>query len=124
MLPLRAAGAMTTTELRAQAFQFVVAPGTNGTATGALYIDDGVSITQNGTTSAKMAYVQGKLTVSGSFDVDVELASVWFLGIEQAPTTVSGPGYKPMPFSYDAYCKVLRVQTDTQLYDGFEVTFS
>ena len=115
---------MTTTELRAQAFQFVVAPGTNGTATGALYIDDGVSITQNGTTSAKMAYVEGKLNVSGSFDVDVELASVWFLSIEQAPTAVSGPGYKPMPFSYDADSKVLRVQTDTQLYDGFEVTFS
>ena len=124
MLPLRAAGAMTTTELRAQAFQLFVAPGTDGTATGALYMDDGVSITQDKTTSAKMAYVQGKLTVSGSFEVDVDLANVWFLGIEQAPTSVSGPGYKPMQFSYDAVCKVLRVQTDTQLYDGFEVTFS
>ena len=124
VLPLRAAGAMTTTELRAQDFQFVVAPGTDGTATGALYVDDGVSITQSKTTSAQMAYAKGKLSVSGSFDVEVEVASVWFLGVEQAPETVSSPGHTEMPFSYDAERKVLRVQTNARLDCGFEVTFS
>lgn len=50
MLPLRAAGAMTTTELRTQDFQFVVAPCTDGTATVAA-VDDGLSVTQRKTTS-------------------------------------------------------------------------
>jgi len=124
VLPLRAASMMTTTELRAQDFQFVVAPGTDGTATGALYVDDGVSIMQKKTTNAKMAYAKGKLSVSGSFDVDVDVASVLFLGVEHAPKTVSGPGYTQPPFSYDAERKVLWVKTDTQLKRGFEVTFS
>ncbi|KAF8267580.1 alpha-glucosidase [Lactarius quietus] len=124
VLPLRAAGAMTTTELRAQDFQFVVAPGTDGTATGALYVDDGVSITQNKTTCAEMKYAKGRLSVSGSFDIDVDVASVLFLGVEQAPKIVSGPGYAQMQFSYDSERKVLRVQTNTRLDNGFEVTLS
>ena len=127
VLPLRVAGAMTTTALRAQAFQFVVAPGTDGTAHGTLYVDDGVSITQHQTASVKMAYVRGKLSVSvsGSYDVGVDLTSVLFLGVEQAPKTASGPGYSTQtPFSYDAGRKVLMVKTETQLRGNFEVTFS
>ncbi|KAI9433845.1 glycoside hydrolase family 31 protein [Lactarius indigo] len=93
--------------LRAQDFQFVVAPGRDGTAAGGLYVDDGVSIKQHKTTSAKMAYGKGKLSVSGSFDVDARVASVLFLGVEKAPKTVSGPGYSQPQFSYDAKRKVL-----------------
>ena len=107
VLLLRAVGTMTTTELRTQAFQFFIVPGMDGTATGALYINDSVSIMQDKTTSAKMAYVQGKLTMSGLFEVDTELTSMWFLGIKQAPTSTSDPGYKLMQFSYNAVCKVL-----------------
>jgi alpha-glucosidase len=126
VLPLRAKGAMTTTELRSQNFQFVVAPsGTDGTAAGALYVDDGVSVTQSTTTCAQMAYAQGKLSVSGSsFDVDVQVASVWFLGVENPPETVWGPGNAAVPIVYDAENKVLQVQTNARLDAGFEVTFS
>ena len=126
VLPLRAKGAMTTTELRAQDFQLVVAPsGTDGTAAGALYVDDGVSVTQTTTTSAHMAYAQGKLSVSGSsFEIEVKVASVWFLGVERAPEKVSGPGYVQVSFEYDAEGKVLRVQTNARLDSDFEVTFS
>ncbi|KAH9009114.1 alpha-glucosidase [Lactarius deliciosus] len=124
VLPLRAKSAMTTTELRAQDFQFVVAPGTDGTAAGMLYIDDGVSITQQKTTSAKMEYAKGKLSVSGSFDVDAKVASVLFLGVKKAPKTVSGPGYTQPTFSYDADRKVLSVETNARLDGGFAVTFS
>lgn len=46
VLPLRAKGMMMTTELRAQqSQQFVVTPGTDGTAYDELYVDNGVSIT-------------------------------------------------------------------------------
>jgi len=127
VLPLRAASAMTTTELRAQDFLFVVAPGMDGTASGRLYVDDGVSITQKETTSVEMAYAKGRLSAvsSGSFEVGVNIESVWFLGVEQAPKTVLGPGGCTwMPFSYDAERKVLRVKTETWLERGFEVTFS
>jgi alpha-glucosidase len=105
VLPLRAASAMTTTELRAEDFQFIVAPSTDGTANGTLYVDDGVSIAQVETASVEMTYAKAKLSVvaSGSFDVGVNIASIWFLGVEQAPSTVSGPSaWRQSLFSYEA----------------------
>jgi alpha-glucosidase len=127
VLPLRAAGAMTTTELRATDFEFVVAPGTNGTASGTLYVDDGVSIEQNQTTSVEMAFAGDKLSVNGSFgfEVCVKVARVVFLGVVKAPTRVkvNGAGGKgrKVPFEYDGGSEVLRVQIDTPLTQGFEV---
>src|SRR5579863_2263044 len=91
VLPLRAAGAMTTTELRATDFEFVVAPGADGGASGALYVDDGVSIVPERTTSVEMAFAEGKLCVDGSFvfEVGVKVARVIFLGVERAPSVVT-----------------------------------
>lgn len=126
VLPLRAMGAMTTTELRAKDFQFVVAPDVNGKAAGALYVDDGVSIVPEKTTSVEMTFAEGKLCVRGSFDfeVGVKVASVVFLGVESAPTAVAVyPGKDNVPFSYDHASKVLRVQIDVLLMRGFEVAF-
>jgi alpha-glucosidase len=128
VLPLRAAGAMTTTELRAVDFEFVVAPGAYGTASGTLYVDDGVSIEQEQTTSVEMAFAGGKLSVHGSFgfEVGAKVARVVFLGVGKAPTWVTvddgmgGEGRK-VPFEYDGACKVLRVQIDTPLTHVFEV---
>ena len=126
VLPLRKTGAMTTTELRTEDFEFVVAPDANGTAAGALYVDDGVSIVQKNSTSIEMAFAEDKLCVHGSFEfeVGVNVSSVVFLGVENTPTTVAVyPGKDNMPFSYDGANKVLRVQIDMPLTDGFEVTF-
>jgi alpha-glucosidase len=126
VLPLRTTGAMTTTELRANDFEFVVAPGVNGTAAGALYVDDGVSIVQEQSTSLEMAFAEGKLRVTGSFafEVGVKVASVVFLGVESPPTAVAVyPGKDNTPFSYDDANKVLRVQVDMPLTEGFEVAF-
>lgn len=126
VLPLRTAGTMTTTALRSKDFEFVVAPNAKGTAAGSLYVDDGVSIVQEKSTNVKMQFVKGKLSVTGSFayDVGVKVASVAFLGVESRPTAVAVyPGKDNMPFSYDWTSKVLRVQIDKPLTDGFEVTF-
>ena len=126
VLPLRTTGAMTTTELRTKDFEFVVAPNANGAAAGLLYIDDGVSIVQEKSTSVEMQFAEGKLCVNGSFayDVGVKVASVAFLGVENRPMAVAVyPGKDNMPFSYDGTSKVLRVQIDMPLTDGFEVGF-
>jgi len=126
VLPLRTTGAMTTTELRTKDFEFVVAPNENGTAAGALYVDDGVSIVQEKSTSVEMAFAEGKLRVHGSFafEVGVNVASVVFLGVESAPTAVAVyPGEDNAPFSYDGARKVLRVPIDTPLMHDFEVAF-
>ena len=133
VVPVRAAGAMTTTELRMTDFEFVVALGTDGRASGELYVDDGVSIVPERTTNLKMAFAEGQLRVYGSFgfEVGVKVASVVFLGVERAPSVVTvmndldskgegGMGRK-VPFEYDGTYKVLLVQIDTPLTHGFEV---
>ena len=126
VLPLRSAGAMTTTELRTKDFEFVVAPDAKSMAAGSLYVDDGVSIVQEKSTSVGMEFAEGKLSVNGSFayDVGVKVASVAFLGVEDQPMAVTVyPGKDNIPFSYDGANKVLRVQIDMPLTDGFQVAF-
>ena len=126
VLPLRAAGALTTTELRTKDFEFIVAPDASGAAAGLLYVDDGVSIVQETSTSVDMQFAEGKLCVNGSFafNVGVKVASVAFLGVENRPTAVAvDPGEENTPFTYDGASKVLRVQIDMPLTYSFEVAF-
>lgn len=130
VLPLRAAGAMTTTELRATDFEFVIAPGADGKAKGVLYVDDGVSIVQERVMSVEMMFSDNKLYVYGLFglEVGVKVANVAFLGVESAPAfvTISSDTGKEgneskVSFGYDSACKVLRVRIDAPLTHGFEV---
>ena len=126
VLPLRTTGAMTTTELRTNDFELVVAPNAKGTAAGSLYVDDGVSVAQEKSTSVEMQFAENKLCVNGSFayDIGVNVASVVFLGVENQPTAVGVfPGKDNIPFSYDEASKVLRVQIDMPLTGGFDMTF-
>ncbi|KAK7049019.1 hypothetical protein R3P38DRAFT_3620529 [Favolaschia claudopus] len=83
VLPLRAKLTTTTSELRETDFQFVVASGTDGSASGSLYIDDGVSVTQ------KAATEFNTLTVTGHFGYKngVKTSRVRFLNIAKAPLT-------------------------------------
>ncbi|KAK4551440.1 hypothetical protein LTR86_011171 [Recurvomyces mirabilis] len=48
IVPLRTNSANTTAELRKQSFIIIVAPGTNGTASGSLYLDEGDATNQFG----------------------------------------------------------------------------
>ncbi|KAI0971585.1 glycoside hydrolase family 31 protein [Xylaria arbuscula] len=87
--PLRAESALTTKELRTKPFELVVAIGRDGTASGELYVDDGVSITQaaHGTSDIKFTYAHGLLKISGTFEYKAEqvrLSKVTFLGLHHS----------------------------------------
>ncbi|KAK5111910.1 hypothetical protein LTR62_004642 [Meristemomyces frigidus] len=78
----RASSANTTTELRKQDFAIMIAPSANGTATGNLYLDDGVSIEQPATSYITFTYDGKSLAITGSFgyEVGVDITSVTLLG--------------------------------------------
>lgn len=82
VVPLRAESAMTTTELREKDFELLIVPGRDGTASGQLYLDDGVSLEQDGTSLVQFDYADGKLVVGGSFGygTGVVISNVTLLG--------------------------------------------
>ncbi|KAK1057199.1 hypothetical protein LTR12_013002 [Friedmanniomyces endolithicus] len=83
IVALRANSANTTAELRKQDFSIVIAPGLNGTASGSLYLDDGVSIEQAATSYIDFKYdASGHFAMTGSFgyDAGVSITSITVLG--------------------------------------------
>lgn len=82
IVPVRAQGAMTTAELRKNDFNLIIAPDARGIASGKLYVDDGVSLQQKGTTEVEFTYFLGLLTVWGkwSYKLDVNIDTVTVLG--------------------------------------------
>jgi alpha-glucosidase len=126
VLPLRAQSTMTTTELRETDFEFVVAPASDGTASGLLYIDDGVSVTQAAETAVTMSFNHGTLTVSGSFgfQTGVNTSRVRFLGVTKAPTTVllNGKAVAHQAVTFNKATKVLDVAVGQAFTRGFTVT--
>lgn len=87
ILPLRAKSAMTTTALRKNDFNLIIAPDAKGYASGKLYVDDGVSIKQKATTEVEFKYYKGLLTVWGkfSFKLGVKIDTVTVLGQKTRP---------------------------------------
>lgn len=128
ILPLREKGAMTTTELRKTDFEFVVAPGTDGKASGTLYMDDGISITPKSSTEVGMKFEKGNLTVVGrfGFPTGVNIARVRFLGVSTSPSSVklNGKDVKQENASHDGNSQVLSVELDIAFNHGFTVQFS
>ena len=127
-MPLRVHSAMTTKELRTRDFEFVVAPGTDGTAKGRLYVDDGVSIEQPRTTEVTMRYERGALSVKGKFgfETGVKASRVRFLGVTMVPTLVV-VDFKPVgrgQVSYDGKTQVLDVYVGLDFSKSFTVQFS
>ncbi|KAK7746388.1 hypothetical protein SLS53_002347 [Cytospora paraplurivora] len=82
IVPLRSESAMTTTELRSKDFELLIPLGTNGTASGQLYLDDGVSLEQNGTTFVQFSYADGKLVATGRFEygTPIKVSKITILG--------------------------------------------
>ncbi|OBZ75819.1 putative alpha/beta-glucosidase agdC [Grifola frondosa] len=128
VLPLRAKGAMTTTALRETDFEFVVAPGTNGKASGSLYLDDGISISPKTSTKVTMSYEEGNFTASGSFEyaTGVHVARVRFLGVSNAPHSVklNGRSVEEASVQYDSAGKVLDISLGISFDSSFNVQFN
>ncbi|KFY80117.1 hypothetical protein V499_01006 [Pseudogymnoascus sp. VKM F-103] len=92
----RVESAMTTTALRKNDFELIVAIGANGKAEGELYLDDGISLVQKGTTSLKFVYDGKTLKVKGSYGYasKVQIRQVTFLGLNLGGGGGKGKGCK------------------------------
>ncbi|KAI0648507.1 alpha-glucosidase [Trametes meyenii] len=127
VLPLREKGAMTTAALRETDFELVVAPALDGTAEGALYVDDGISITPKTKTSVSFKFKGGKLTVKGTFGhpTGVDVARVRFLDVQSAPKSVkfNGKAVGKDAVAYDSERHVLDVTLKTPFTRGFTVEY-
>ncbi|KAL4997384.1 glycosyl hydrolases family 31-domain-containing protein [Aspergillus recurvatus] len=85
--PQRIESANTTTALRQKGFNIVIAPGLDGSASGELYLDDGLSQVQDKVSEIDFSYVDGVFEMDGSFEYEPGV------GIERI--TVLGVGAKP-----------------------------
>ncbi|KAG8756283.1 hypothetical protein FRC12_010619 [Ceratobasidium sp. 428] len=119
VLPLRSSSAMTTKALREKDFNIVVAPGTDGTASGQLYLDDGISIKPKSSTKLTMAYSNKQLQVKGStgYKTSSKVATVTFLGVTKAPSAVYVDSNKVATSSwkYDSSAKTVVVKVGKSL---------
>ncbi len=122
VLPLRVSSANTTTEVRTQDFELVIAPSLSNEATGSLYIDDGVSVKQLKTTELFFSYSAGKLVTSGKAQTPggttaVKVGLISFLNVKRAPKSVKVNG-KRVPnvnLAYDSANKVMRAKVSIPL---------
>jgi alpha-glucosidase len=128
VLPLRNESASTTTALRQKDFEFVVAPGQDGTASGQLYIDDGESIEPSTTTFVTMKFANSTLDVEGEFgfDTGVNVSRVRFLNVQSVPgdVMVNGAPVDDSDVGYDATNKVLDVVVGVAFDSNLSVQYS
>lgn len=92
VVAMRVEGANTTTALRAKNFEVLVAPGSDGSAKGQLYLDDGESL-DVGDKKSDLSFIweESRLVVNGTFgySVNAVLQKVTILG-EQNATVKEG----------------------------------
>lgn len=67
IIPMRVESANTTRELRDKPFELLIAPEDDGSASGSLYLDDGESLEQTGTSEIKFTLSGSTLKAEGTF---------------------------------------------------------
>jgi alpha-glucosidase len=82
IIPARVSSANTTTALRNENFELIIAPGADGMASGRLYLDDGESVEQQGTSDITFMYDGGTVKMHGvcAYATNVSVVSVTVLG--------------------------------------------
>jgi len=123
IVPQRIKSGMTTTEVRKQNFEIIVPVGADGTAKGELYLDDGVSIVQEGYSLIEFYWDGKTFDVSGKFgyDAGVSIERVVFLGLDSSS---SGNGKQ---YSTNANTQVstegdVVVKVGKEISGGFSIT--
>ncbi|KAK5105011.1 hypothetical protein LTS08_001284 [Lithohypha guttulata] len=124
VLPLRARSANTTTELRKQPFQIVIAPGTDGTASGSLYIDDGISLEQAAISYISFSWDGSNFSMNGTYDYStgVNISQIILLGQRSAPSgAITGDQY--FPVAYNSTSQVASVNVSIPLTGDSSMRF-
>jgi len=111
VLPLQEAG-MTIKRSRQNPWGVIAALGSQGTASGQLYVDDGESIVQSDTLDVEFSLANNTLTASpsGTYEATQPLANITILGVDKAVGNVSFNGAAlASAWAWNATSKVLAV---------------
>ncbi|KAJ5819276.1 glycoside hydrolase family 31 protein [Penicillium riverlandense] len=86
IIPMRTKSAYTTTALRREDFELIIAPGAHGRASGDLYLDDGDSLEPTETSLLHFSYNKGVLEMDGSFGYqpDVKISTIKLLDVTES----------------------------------------
>ncbi|KAK8117999.1 glycoside hydrolase family 31 protein [Apiospora kogelbergensis] len=117
VLPLRVKSGYTTTDVRKEPFNLVIAPGRDGKAAGSLYLDDGDSVEQKATSEIEFAFADGKLQITGTFGYLDENNRVAQITVLDSAGPGSGAGNGKKCASYDPERRVATWKVDIKL-DG------
>lgn len=119
IIPARLRSANTTTELRKEPFQLIVATGMDGSATGSLYLDEGNMLVQPHTSQINFTYAENMLKMTGTYgyDAGVGIESVLVLGVDTKPMNVSMG-----KMTYNATSKVANITVSIPLTGNANLT--
>ncbi|KAK7994138.1 hypothetical protein PG989_007519 [Apiospora arundinis] len=117
VLPLRVKSGYTTTDVRKEPFNLVIAPGRDGKASGSLYLDDGDSVEQKAVSEIKFAFAEGQLQINGSFGYLDENNRIAQITVLDSAGPGSGAGNGKKCALYDAERRVATWKVDIKL-DG------
>lgn len=95
IVPMRTESANTTKALREKPFELLIAPGSDGSATGSLYLDDGESLEQSEISDIKFTLSGSTLTAEGTFRFPavVQIKSVTVMGSGDAQSYELNKGF-------------------------------
>ncbi|KAF2628391.1 glycoside hydrolase family 31 protein [Macroventuria anomochaeta] len=95
IVPMRLESANTTRALRDKPFELLIAPESDGTASGSLYLDDGESLEQSGTSEIKFTLSGSTLKAEGTFGFPtvLQIKSVTMMGSGDAQSYELNKGF-------------------------------
>lgn len=114
IVPQRENSASTTAQLRQQNFVVVIAPDSEGAASGQLYLDDGDNINQPKTSEIVFTYKGGRFSMTGEFGYDVGDVHITQIRLLGAPSGGRGG-------SFDSANKVASYNVNVKLTGTFHM---